>query len=325
MFNKTLTRIAGGQEINAKKAQAAIYGYVTYLEPAEDEKLSVALRIHLLKRSAPIFKNKRTVEINAAALGDFIVWLGQNATRGKLAPNTIERNFTDLKQFFGWCIERGHIQQLPMFPRLKGDGNRRPPFDYKDWRKLTRHLRGFIKVKDPNVLRGRTMLVNYVLILAATGLRVGGARTLRWRDIREIAPPVGTEQTPDVVLYVTGKTGPREVVSKGGDVKIYFKHILDLRMKEMGTRPSGDDYVFANPDGKPIGGFKTSFVSLLKVSECGDRQPRQSTDYLFATSHLPYLQTSGLHPPTHSCSEYGNEHSDVGKALRTCKQGGECC
>jgi hypothetical protein len=77
------------------------------------------------------------------------VWLGQNATKGKLSPNTIKRNFTDLKQFFGWSVERGYIEGPPKFPKLRGDGNRRPHFDYKDWRKLTRHLREFIKVKDP--------------------------------------------------------------------------------------------------------------------------------------------------------------------------------
>ena len=89
LFNKTLVRVAGGQEINAKKAQAAIYEYVTSLEPMKDKKLSIALRIHFLKRSAPFFKNKRIAEINTAVLSDFIVWLGTNATKGKLSPNTI--------------------------------------------------------------------------------------------------------------------------------------------------------------------------------------------------------------------------------------------
>ncbi len=95
------------------------------------------------------------------------------------------------------------------------------------------------------MLRDRTMLMNYVLILASIGIRVGEARTLKRRDIRKIAPSAGTDQQPDVALFVNGKMGPREVVSKSGDVKIYFKRILDLRMKELGRAPSGDDDVFA--------------------------------------------------------------------------------
>ena len=333
LFNKTLVRVAGGQEINAKKAQAAIYEYVASLEPTKDEKLSISLRIHFLKRSAPFFKNKRLAEINTAVLSDFIVWLGTNATKGKLSPNTIKRNFTDLKQFFGWCVERGYIEAPPKFPRLKGDANRRPHFDYKDWRKLARHLREFIKVKDPNVLRDRTMLVNYVLILASTGIRVGEARTLKWRDIREIAPPAGTDQQPDVALFVNGKTGPREVVSKSGDVKIYFKRILDLRMNESGKRPSGDDYVFASPEGKPIGSFKKSFASLLNSAKVekdshGNRRTIYSLRHTYATFRLQegvhqYILARNMGTSTAMLEKhYGHTSNVVNAAELTKRTGG---
>ncbi len=269
---------------------------MTFLEPQKEEKLSIALCIHFLKRAAPFFKNKGLKEVTTATLSDFTVWLGESATKGKLSPNTIKRNFTDLKQFFGWCVERGYLEKPPKFPRLKGDGNRRPHFDYKDWRKLTRHLREFIKVKDPNVLRDRTMLVNYVLILSHTGIRVGEARTLKWRDIREITPPAGSDQQPDVALFVSGKTGPREVVSKSGDVKIYFKRILDLRMNETGSRPSGDDYVFASPEGKPIGSFKKSFASLLKSAGVEkDSHGNQRTIYSLRHTYATFRLQEGVH------------------------------
>ena len=56
--------------------------------------------------------------------------------------------------------------------------NRRPHFDLRDWRKLTRYLREFIKIEHKPVRRDRTLLANYVLILANTGIRVGEARNL---------------------------------------------------------------------------------------------------------------------------------------------------
>jgi integrase len=66
LFNKTLDRVAGRQEINAKEAQAAIHEYVASLQSLKDEKLSISLRIHFQKRSAPFFKNKRLAEVSTA-------------------------------------------------------------------------------------------------------------------------------------------------------------------------------------------------------------------------------------------------------------------
>lgn len=122
--------------------------------------------------------------MNIAILSDSTLWLGESVTKGKLLQNAIKRNFTDLMQFIGWCVERGYLEKPLKFLRLTGDGNRRPHFDYKDWRKLARHLREFIKVRDPNALRDRTMLVNYVLILSHTGIRVRDARTSKRLNIK---------------------------------------------------------------------------------------------------------------------------------------------
>lgn len=164
------------------------------------------------------------------------------------------------------------------------------------------------------------MLVNYVVILASTGIRGGESRTLKWRDIREISPPAGSDQQPDVVLYVTGKTGPREVVSKSGDVKIYFKRILDLRMNESGKRPSGDDYVFASPDGKPIGSFKKSFATLLKSAKVEkDSHGNRRTIYSLRHTYATFRLQEGVHQ-MHSRSEYRDEYGDVREALRAHEQ-----
>lgn len=159
------------------------------------------------------------------------------------------------------------------------------------------------------------------------------ARTLKWRDIREIAPPVGTEQTPDVVLYVTGKTGPREVVPKSGDVNIYFKRILELRMKEMSTRPSGEDYVFASPEGKPIGSFKKSFASLLKSAKVekdshGNRRSIYSLRHTYATFRLQegvhqYILAKNMGTSTAMLEEhYGHTSNLVNAAELTKRTGG---
>jgi integrase len=127
--------------------------------------------------------------------------------------------------------------------------------------------------------------------MASTGIREGDARTSKWRDTSEIAPSDGSDHQLDAALVVNGKTGPREVVSKSGDVKIFFNRTPDLRMNEIGSRQSGNDYLFASPEGKPIGYFKTSYASLLRSAEFeknghGSRRKINSLRHTCATFRL---------------------------------------
>jgi integrase len=148
--------------------------------------------------------------------------------------------------------------------------------------------------------------VNYVLILANTGIRVGEARNLKWRDLREIPPPKGSNQPPDIALYVTGKTGPREVVARTSDVKEYFKRLLELRTDELEKIALGigkksraismDDYIFCNRDGTTISSFKKSFATLLasaKVEE--DTHGNKRTIYSLRHTYATFRLQEGVH------------------------------
>ena len=168
----------------------------------------------------------------------------------------------------------------PRFVKAKPQVNRRPHFDNEDYNKLTRYLRDFIKSDHPRTVRDRKMLVNYVLILSNTGIRVGEARNLKWCDLREIPPPEGSNQPADLALFVKGKTGARQVVARTPEVKKYFKRILELREDELKRKPNNNDYVFCNRDGTPVGSFKKSFESLLKAAGVEtDRHGNKRTIY----------------------------------------------
>ena len=73
------------------------------------------------------------------------------------------------------------------FDKPKTKQKRRTHFDARDWAKLTRFLREWLKEagtgKGGGKVRERVLLTNYILIFANTGIRVGEARKLRWRDI----------------------------------------------------------------------------------------------------------------------------------------------
>ena len=185
VFNKALVKVASGQDLNSKRVSVAIEEYTKGLSAQPRMKLSTLAQVQFLQRSIPFFGTTRLKDINTAKLSEFWDWTSNISRGGQLSPNTTKRYSVNLKQFFDWCLERGFIDALPRFPRIKTDNARRPAFDNKDYAKLTRNLREFIKVKDKNVARDRTLLINYVLILANTGIRVGEARQLRWRDIEK--------------------------------------------------------------------------------------------------------------------------------------------
>ena len=213
-----------------------------------------------------------------------------------ISPNTIKRSSTYQKEFFNWCVERAFLDALPKFPKLKSDAKRRPHFDNKDWNKLTRHIREFVKSDNPNVVRDRTMVTSYVLILANTGIRVGEARSLKWRDLRQISQPKESNLPADIALFVTGKTGPREVVSRTPDVKTYLKRIMEIREKELGKRPDADQYVFCNRDGTPIASFKKSFAALLKAAGVEtDSHGNKRTIYSLRHTYATFRLQEGVH------------------------------
>lgn len=296
LFHKALVRVASGQEINSKKTSAAIKEFIAHIEVAEKNRPTTTTRFQFLTRTVDFFGNLRVKEINTRTLSELNNWIISNSSKGVLSPNTIKRYSTDLKQFFNWCLDVSYIDTIPKFPKLKSEINRRPHFDNKDYAKLTRHLREFIKSDYPWIVRDRTMLANYVLILANTGIRVGEARNIKWRDIREIQAQIGSNQSPDIALFVNGKTGPREVVARTSDVKTFFKRILELRTKELGKKPDNDDYVFCNRDGTSIGSFKKSFAALLKSAGVErDSHGQKRTIYSLRHTYTTFRLQEGVH------------------------------
>ena len=63
-----------------------------------------------------------------------------------------------------------------------------------------------------------------------------------------------------------------------------------------GSRPSGDDYVFASPEGKPIGSFKKSFASLLKSAKVEkDSHGNHRTIYSLRHTYATFRLQEGVH------------------------------
>lgn len=296
LYNQSLVKVLSGAKLNSKRISDALNAYIAQHQ-REHQRLSIHYKILFAKRLIPIFKSRTFDELDTALVGDVLDKLDQNSKRKALSPNTIKRLLADLRHFLNWAIEQGYAETLPKFPKIRDDQNRRPHFDDADWSTLTRYMGTFVRNAHGSVRRDRVLLVNYVLILANTGIRVGEARNLKWRDIRPIATPDGIDT---VALVVKGKTGMREVVARTSDVKRWFNNILSERKNDLGDENSDlsnarsippDTHIFCGRDGIPIGSFKKSFSSLLRdagveFDTFGNKRTLYSLRHTYATFRL---------------------------------------
>ena len=245
----------------------------------------------------PFFKGRTIDGINNAVMQEFMNWRRSNGKRAGGSPATINKDLGSLKTFFKWAFRNGYVDRPIEFDKPKIKQNRRTHFDARDWAKLTRFLREWVKQgassRGGGKARERILLTNYVLILANTGIRVGEARTLRWRDVQSDKDRSGS---PIVVLSVKGKTGEREVVARNFAVRDYFDRIRGMREADIKRKAKSDDFVFCNREGKPIGSFKKGFQNL--ISKAGveyDSHARRRTIYSLRHTYATFRLREGTH------------------------------
>lgn len=297
LYNENLVKSLSGVKINNRRIADALQAYITHLTP-EMGRITIKTKIQISRRLIPVFKTRTFDELDTPLIGEVLETVSRQSRKGSLSPNAQIRLLSDFRHFLRWAIERGYTDTYPKFPTVKQKQNRRPHFDPDDWNKLTRYLRTHLsKARHPSVRRDRNLLINYVLILANTGIRVGEARDLKWRDIRPIQT---SDDTQSVALMVTGKTGKREVVARTADVRKWFNSILTERKQDIdhpesdlaqSTKVPTDSYVFCGRNGKPIGSFKKSFGRLIaeagvEFDSFGQRRTIYSLRHTYATFRL---------------------------------------
>jgi integrase len=246
----------------------------------------------------PFFKGKTVDSINNATMQEFINWRRGNGKRANVtSPATLNKDLGSLKVFFDWIYRNGFIDRPIEFDKPKSKLARRTHFDAKDWSKLTRFLREWVKQgrtgRGGGKVRDRILLTNYLLILANTGIRVGEARMLRWRDVSTDKDRSGS---PIVILAVKGKTGEREVIARNFAVKDYFDRIRAIREPEIGRKVRADEFVFCSREGEAIGSFKKGFQNLISTAGVEfDSYGRRRTIYSLRHTYATFRLREGTH------------------------------
>ena len=208
-----------------------------------------------------------------------------------------------LNRVFDEGLIRGFITKSQL-PHLENKGlvsNRRPSFLLKEYKTILVKMRSWIKqARQGNELMVRTVLYNYVLILANTGIRAGTeAMNMKWQHI-------GFEDVNGqrmLTLYVKGKTQKGRTIYVPSAVARFLDRIkqLDKDLKQFTfeelINKRMDRYVFRDENttdenaqtryGKVFSRFlQLENVNLLKDKDSDTERTLYSLRHFYATKMI---------------------------------------
>ena len=191
------------------------------------------------------------------------------------SKKTLQMDQTALNQIFWDARERGRLQQVFKLkpPSDSRPHNRRPHFETRERESMVGYLRSYRDVvghfKDDRVNGShklqRAQLYHFVIFLLNSGLRVGEARQMRWRDIQfDQANPSGDQPICVVGVRKNTKT------SQNRDVQTQPNANKTLKEWRTKTPYAGDnDLVWfghhkAGSEQKPFTSLNKSFQDFLR-------------------------------------------------------------
>lgn len=208
-------------------------------------------------------------------------------------PQTINRENTVLRQMLRYAVDRGWLKVAPTITNESErlTWRRRRHFTFEEYRKLYRTARKRIgELKDSPLTKRqyeqRKLLLDYILLLANTGLRVDEAKTLIWRNV--------DWESRTLLLENAGKTkSKRRVIMRDGAYQA-IKRIQDRRLKYLEDKKQAFDVsekIVSLPNGIAVVSLKKGFNELLtacgfKYDTIKDKHALTSLRHTYATFRL---------------------------------------
>ena len=269
LLHQTEFKLAEGLPVITRSFNSVIDEYVAYRQhdhkqgqlvgrPSTTQHTSTAMLRQIMRVSKfwREFAGSKAIDaVDDKLLRDYVPWRKSYYHRMATIPKNAKLNPTD--KTLQWELMLG--QAMIRFAHEQGyRGNKplpvsnfvvklkrvRPAFTLPEYVKLYRALRSWIYGTANDKWRyTRRLLRDYVLVLANSGIRVGEANNLRWRDVVAFKDDHGRS---NVQLHVSGKTGARVVIPR-----VAVARYLD-RMRQLRGSVTDDDWVFAMSDGSQI-------------------------------------------------------------------------
>ena len=159
-----------------------------------------------------------------------------------------------------------------LFVTKRKSVSRRRAFTQNEYNRIIQVMNGdgWLKVgkhqNDRRLERYRQMLRAYVIFMANTGLRVGEARNLRWKDISFATNGAGHEICKVWVSQTHSKVKKRREVIATSEAARAIKELHSIR-KGMNDYCTDDDLIWCNEQGRNIKDFREGFNHLLVMAD----------------------------------------------------------
>jgi integrase len=220
-----------------------------------------------------------------------------------VAAATLKGEINYFRQFLRWCAQRGIYKGAAHEWRFKTNErirNRREAFSLEQYQQLYRYMRTneFLNKgkhqgrgsADTRIKRHRHMIRAYILFLANTGIRVGEARHLKWKDVEKRQLKTGAtgcvvtiDNTQSKVTK--GATRSQRVIGR------YTAWRAIERWKEylvsIGEDVSDEKFIFCNDKGKTIQHFREGFDAV--ITEAGVDKDRYGNKFVIYTLRHTYI------------------------------------
>lgn len=282
---KQVAKLAIARMEDLGKAQQGKATFKTYIQA-------------LNKYFIPILGNHNIDKIDNAVLTHFDK--SRLELMGKLPSASVLNNHNSaLNRVFDTALELGYMTRFQV-PMLRNEGiktQRRPDFTIEDYTAIYKGMRKWVtEARKGHETALRTILREYVLVLANTGIRAGTeAMNLKWQHLFYFEE----KGVRYLAMNVNGKTGHREVIARQNT----FRYLDRLRLAnpewQDGTfedfiKAKHDAYVFRLNDKDMTTTFGRMFARFLNKHELqydartGKERTLYSLRHYYATMALTY-------------------------------------
>ena len=262
LWDELYIKVKQGGSLRSKSYKAVAQEFLKDLERRANTTFETT-QDRLAPYSMTYFAGTMIDEIGKLELAQYETWRLKNGRKKAPCDNTLRAERSAMMGVFKWANAKGYLNKIPDISQPKAKDNRRPDFTKSEIQFLFAAMEGYVNARpNSRIRRDRAMLCDYVRFMTFSGLRVGEARNLTWKDL-QLRTMNGQQH---LVLLVSGKTGSRETIPQPEAAAV----LMDMKIRrtaENGGKLTPDEPIFRNEAGKPVGSFKKGFQTLLEYAK----------------------------------------------------------